>query len=97
MLFYLFIEFFYFGLSLSIYNLELFTAFLWLTECVIVFVSILFLFYFNSFSNFSKLNLFYFSFKYLGVYLGFFLLSFIYLYNSEIEFYTPSFFNYINL
>lgn len=70
-LFYLFIEFFFFGIFLAIYNLELFTAFLWLTECVIVFVSVLFLFYLNVYGNIIKLNLLTYSFKYFGVYIGF--------------------------
>jgi hypothetical protein len=95
-LFYLFIEFFYFGLFLSLYNLELFTAFLWLTECVIVFVSILFLFYLNVYSNFSKINLIIFSFKYFGLFLGFFLLSTWYIFPSELEFFLPIELNVIN-
>lgn len=95
-LFYLFLEFLYFGLFISVYNLELFTAFLWLTECVIVFVSILFLFYFNSYSNFSKFNIIFYSFKYFGIYFGFFLLSMNYIFNYEVELFIY-FINYINL
>jgi hypothetical protein len=94
-LFYLFIEFFYFGLFLALYNLELFTAFLWLTECVIVFISILFFFYLNVFSNISKINLIIYSFKYFGLYLGFFFLSTVYIFPSEIEFFLPLEFNII--
>jgi hypothetical protein len=94
-LFYLFIEFFYFGLFLALYNLELFTAFLWLTECVIVFVSLLFLFYLNVFGNVFKINLFIYSFKYFGVYFGFFLLTSFYIFPSEIEFFLPIEFNII--
>lgn len=74
-LFYIFIIFFLFGLFIALYNLELFTAFLWLTECVIVFISVLFLFYLNVYGNIIKINLKIYSFKYFGVYLGFFLLS----------------------
>lgn len=96
-LFYLFIEFFYFGLFLALYNLELFTAFLWLTECVIVFVSILFLFYFNVFGNISKLNLTIYSFKYFGLYAGFFILSTFYIFPSEVEFFLPLELNIIYL
>jgi len=96
-LFYLFIEFFYFGLFLALYNLELFTAFLWLTECVVVFISILFLFYLNVFGNVSKLNLTVYSFKYFGLYLGFFLLTTFYVFPSEVEFFLPIELNIINL
>lgn len=88
-LFYLFIIFFYFGVFLSLYNLELFTAFLWLTECVIVFVSILFLFYLNVYGNVNKMNIIIFSFKYYGLFLSFILFSFIYINPSELEFYIP--------
>lgn len=88
-LFYLFIIFFYFGVFLSIYNLELFTAFLWLTECVIIFVSILFLFYLNVYGNVNKNNIIIYSFKYYGIYIIFFFTSFIYVFPSELEFYLP--------
>lgn len=74
-LFYLFINFFYLGVFLSIYNLELFTAFLWLTECVIVFVSILFLFYLNVFGNSNKNNNIIYSFKYYSLFIFFIFLS----------------------
>ena len=74
-LFYLFLEFIYFGLFLSLYNLELFTAFLWLTECVIIFVSIIFLFYFNIYSNQNNFNIYIYSFKYFGIFLGSFIVT----------------------
>ena len=89
-LFYLFIEFFLFGLFLALYNLELFTAFLWLTECVIVFVSVLFLFYLNVYGNVIKLNLLVYSFKYFGIYVGFFFLFTWFCFPFDLEF------NYIN-
>lgn len=84
-LFYLFINFFYLGIFLSIYNLELFTAFLWLTECVIVFVSILFLFYLNVYGNVNKKNNILYSFKYYGLFALFILLSLTLNFNYEIE------------
>ena len=96
-LFYLFIIFFYLGIFLSIYNLELFTAFLWLTECVIIFVSILFLFYLNVYGNINKMNLIVFSFKYYGLFLTFLIFSFIYIFPSEIEFYIPIELNNISI
>ena len=88
-LFYLFLEFIYFGLFLSMYNLELFTAFLWLTECVIIFVSIIFLFYFNIYSNYNTLNIYIYSFKYFGFFLGLFMLSIFFVLAGELEFYIP--------
>lgn len=79
-----------FGIFIALYNLDLFTAFLWLTECVIVFVSILFLFYLHVYGNIFKINLKIYSFKYFGIYLGFFLLITIFTLSSELEY------NYIN-
>ena len=46
-LLYVFILFFLFGISLSLYQLDLFTAFLWLIECSVIFVFLLLLFYLN--------------------------------------------------
>lgn len=88
-LFYLFLEFIYFGLFLSIYNLELFTAFLWLTECVIIFVSIIFLFYLNVYSNYNTLNIYIHSFKYFGLYLCICIFVFVFVFESELEFFLP--------
>lgn len=88
MLFYLFISFFYLGIYLSLFNLDLFTAFLWLTECVIVFVSILFLFYLNVYGNANKNNIIIHSFKYYGLFIFFILLNLTLIFPSEIENYT---------
>jgi len=96
-LFYLFLEFIYFGIFLSLYNLELFTAFLWLAECVIIFVSILYLFYFNIYSNYNKINYYYYSFKYFGIFIGFFFLTYIYIFPNEIEYFLPIEFNFFLL
>lgn len=46
-LLYTFINFFLIGVYLSIYQIELFTAFLWLVECSVLFVFLLLLFYVN--------------------------------------------------
>lgn len=83
-------NFFYLGVFLSIYNLELFTAFLWLTECVIIFVSILFLFYLNVYGNVNKNNIFIYSFKYYGIFILFIFFTFLFVLPYEIE-------NYINI
>lgn len=44
---YTFIDFFLIGIYLSIFQIELFTAFLWLIECSVIFVFLLLLFYLN--------------------------------------------------
>ena len=46
-LLYVFINFFLCGVYLSIFQIELFTAFLWLVECSVIFVFLLLLFYLN--------------------------------------------------
>ena len=46
-LFYLFIEIFLIGIFISIIQLELFTGFLWIIECTIIFISLILLFYIN--------------------------------------------------
>lgn len=84
-LFYVFLLFFYIGIFLSLYNLELFTAFLWLTECVIIFVSILFLFYLNVYGNINKNNIFVYSFKYYGIFILFFIFMILFVWPFELE------------
>lgn len=54
------------GLFLSLYQLDLFTAFLWLAEFVIIFISMLFTFFLNVFSNVQKNNKFFYNFKFFG-------------------------------
>ena len=46
-LLYTFVIFFLMGITLSIFQIELFTAFLWLIECSVLFVFLLLLFYLN--------------------------------------------------
>jgi hypothetical protein len=67
----------------------LFTAFLWLTECVIIFISILCLFYLNIFNNNQKNLFFYYFYKYLGLFLSFLLLYITLYYNYNLENNTP--------
>jgi len=50
---YVFIIFFLVGVYLSIFQVELFTAFLWLVECSVLFVFLLLLFYLNIKGNYS--------------------------------------------
>ena len=51
-LLYTFINFFLMGLYLSIFQIELFTAFLWLVECSVLFVFLLLLFFLNIKANY---------------------------------------------
>lgn len=55
---YLFIYIFFWGIYINIFQMELFTAFLWLCEFVVIFILLLFLFYFNPFVKltFEKLK-----------------------------------------
>ena len=46
-LLYVFINFFLLGIYLSVLQLDLFTAFLWLLECTIIFIFLLLLFFLN--------------------------------------------------
>ena len=53
---YLFLQILYFGLILSILQLELFTGFLWVTELTILFIFLLLCFYLNAEGNFNYSN-----------------------------------------
>ncbi len=55
-LLYVFINFFLIGVYLSIFQIELFTAFLWLVECSVIFVFLLLLFYLNIKGSFIYTN-----------------------------------------
>lgn len=83
-----------FGLFLSIYQLDLFTAFLWLAEFVVIFISILFIFYLNVYSNNSKKNKSFFFFKYLGFFLIFLIFSQYYSVYSDFEYLN---FNFLSI
>ena len=67
-LLYVFVLFFLFGVSLSVFQLELFTAFLWLIECSVVFVFLLLLFYLNIKSIFVKTNVHLYNYLLLSLY-----------------------------
>ena len=96
-LLYMFLEIFFFGIFISIYQMELFTGFLWVTECTVVFVSLLLLFYLNVEGNQVRLNLKIFRLYYsFGLFVIFSLFS-IYSFCSEFECYTPLAFNFIDL
>lgn len=57
-LFYLFVLIIVFGLSISLFQYELFTGFLWVLEFTIIFISILLLFYLNIEGNVQRIDLF---------------------------------------
>lgn len=65
--FYFFLLCLYFGLFLCIYQVELFTGFLWLAECVIIFVSFLLLFFLKTSGTFSRLVLKIRTYKYFSI------------------------------
>lgn len=62
-LLYLFIQIFFFGIFLSIFNLEFFTGFLWVIEGTIIFIFLLMLFFINfkGYINKFDVNIFYFN------------------------------------
>lgn len=65
--FYFFLFIILFGFYLSIIQFDLMVAFLWLAEFVIVFISILFVFYLNIYSNLNLKNEKFFLFKYCSI------------------------------
>jgi hypothetical protein len=87
--FYFFLEVFYYGFFLSLYQLDFFVGFLWLTECLVVFVAILLLFYLNNSGNFNRLNLSLLRFFLLGGLCGLITLSFNLIVYSENEIFLP--------
>ena len=88
-LFYLFLEIIYFGVFLSYYQLEIFTAFLWLAESVVIFVSLMLLFYTTVYDNNSQLNLNILNKKTLIIIVGFFYLILHTMIISETEYFLP--------
>ncbi len=70
--------------------MELFTAFLWLAEFVIVFVSILLIFFLNVYANSNKINKTMFSTKYLGLFFLLLLCNHYWIFFSEVEFFNSS-------
>ncbi len=82
-LLYTFIEFFMFGVFLALLNLELFTGFLWVVECTVVFVFLLSLFYTNFKGYISDFDnkIFFFN-KYLYIFI-FFFINLVYFYDFE--------------
>ena len=82
-LLYLFLEIFLFGLFLGLIQLELFTGFLWVVECTVVFIFIIMLLYtnFKGYINDFDDKIFFIN-KYIYI-LVFFLINIMYVYNFE--------------
>jgi hypothetical protein len=77
--------------------MEMFTAFLWLAETVVIFISLLILFYLNVYGNITKVNKNFYSFKFLSVFILFIFFNHFYNFPSELEFFLPIEFNSIDL
>lgn len=92
-LFYLLLLIVYFGFIIAFYQLELFSAFLWLAESVIIFVSLLLIFYLNVYDTPNTINTLTYHKKNIFLIIIFFLLSFNFIFPSELEFYIPLQFN----
>jgi len=96
-LLYMFLEIFFFGIFISIYQMELFTGFLWVTECTVVFISLLLLFYLNIEGNQVRLDLKVFRLYYsFGLFIIFVVLM-NFSYGTEFELYVPLALNFIDI
>jgi len=96
-LFYFFISFFYIGFFLCFYQLDFFVGFLWLTECLVVFVFLLLLFYLSNPGNFNKFKEHLIKFYVLGGFVGVCIMSGNFLIFSENEWVLPIEFDIIEL
>lgn len=96
-LLYMFLEIFFSGIFISIYQMELFTGFLWVTECSVVFISLILLFYLNVEGNQVRLDLkvfrLYYSFGLFVIFAIFMCFS----YGTEFELYVPLALNFIDV
>ncbi len=88
--FYVLFEIVLFGVFLSFFQMELFTAFLWLAESVVIFISLLLLFYLNVYGNVNQTNTKFYSLKYYGLFFLLFLFNHFYILPSEMEFFLPN-------
>ena len=95
-LFYLFLEIIYFGLILSLFQLEFFTGFLWVVEFTAIFIIIILLFYLNIEGVWSNFKLVFFKFNFF-IFFFIFFFSFLFYFFSEVETYIPSSLNIIDV
>lgn len=93
-LLYTFINFFLLGIYLSIFQVEFFTAFLWLVECSVIFVFLLLLFYINvkGVYNYTYTTIY----IYIWLYLFFLYLILINHYNDNDYIYNLTFYGIID-
>lgn len=96
-LLYIFVEIFFFGLFVSIIQMEFFTGFLWVVECTVIFIALLLLFYLNVEGTQLRFNL-----KSYRLFFSFFIflifcLTNNFLFIGNFEFYLPILFNNIDL
>jgi len=94
---YLFLEIFLFGIFISIIQMELFTGFLWVVECTVIFIALILLFYLNVEGNQIRINL-----KNYRIYFSFIIFFIFCIFNNYLflgtsEFYLPIIFNSIDL
>lgn len=95
-LLYVFVEIVLLGIFICLYQLELFTGFLWVAEFTIIFIAIVLLFYLNVDGLHLKYNI---NLNNITYYIGSFLLFISYLnmnLYSELELYLPIELNYID-
>lgn len=96
-LLYLFVEIFLFGIFISIIQMELFTGFLWVVECTVIFIALLLLFYLNVEGNQLRFNLKSYRLNFVFLIFIIFMLSNNFLFLGNYEFYIPIVFNNIDL
>lgn len=84
-IFYTLAQIILFGVFLAFYQMDLFSAFLWLAESVVVFVSLLLVFYLNVYGSVNKTNTNIHSYKYLGLLFVFFLAIYFFIFPSELD------------
>jgi len=96
-LLYLFVEIFLFGVFISIIQMELFTGFLWVVECTIIFIALILLFYLNIEGTQLRFNLKSYRLYFVFIVFTLFLIFNNFLFIGNYEFYLPLLFNNIDV
>ena len=96
-LLYLFIEVFFFGIFISIYQMELFTGFLWVVEATIIFIMLILFFYLNIDGVQPKIDLKFIRLSYMLGFFFFFLFFNSFYFLGEVENYIIFYLNSIDL
>lgn len=84
-LFYFFLLIAYFGLFLALYQMELFSGFLWLVECVVVFIFLLLLFFLKTPGTVNKIHFKLYTVTYLGLALSLIFIFWLLIQNDFLE------------